>query len=127
MSSTPGKFSLTTSMSFSSFLRALVLRVTALVPSKVLAARLRWAFLPGPSAEDEVAYNTDNHKHLTALHEQYGDTFVARRRNGKKVLFVRSPASVRGVLLSEHFGKVWATQHPRHYDFVPISLAVLPR
>lgn len=72
------------------------------------AAYLRWALLPSPGDEDATAYNTGNHRYLTELHERYGDSFYVRR-NGKRVLYVRSPAAVRNVLMSGAFGKVWET------------------
>ena len=71
-------------------------------------ANLRWAMLPSAGVEDSSSYNTGNHRHLTELHERLGDSFVVRR-NGKKVLYVRSAAAVRKVLMSDSFGKVWET------------------
>jgi cytochrome P450 len=59
----------------------------------------------GPS-EDAEAYNTHHHHYLTAMHEQYGDIF-ATNRDGKPVVFVRSPESLRKVLDSDSFGKTW--------------------
>eukprot|EP00928_Gymnodinium_smaydae_P045303 TRINITY_DN3021_c0_g1_i4.p1 TRINITY_DN3021_c0_g1~~TRINITY_DN3021_c0_g1_i4.p1 ORF type:complete len:530 (-),score=125.83 TRINITY_DN3021_c0_g1_i4:514-2103(-) len=74
-----------------------------------LKGLLRWALLPSPGIEDTKAYNTGNHRHITELHERYGDSFYVLR-NGKRVLYVRAPGAVRNVLMSEGFGKVWETE-----------------
>jgi cytochrome P450 len=70
------------------------------------ATTLRFPGFPGPAHEDAAAYHTHVHHYLMDLHEKYGDQFVITRE-GKPVVFVRDPASVRAVLLSEDFEKTW--------------------
>lgn len=62
--------------------------------------------LPVAIPEDYVAYNSNVHHYLRQLHEEHGDTFVLMR-GGEPVVFVRSPESVRSVLMDEDFGKTW--------------------
>lgn len=78
-------------------------------PRGSLVQRYRWLTLPGRREEEDAkAYREQTQRHLISQHERYGDIFM-QRRAGQPVLFVRSPAGVKAVLMSADFGKVWVT------------------
>jgi len=58
--------------------------------------------------EDAEAYNTHVHHYLCDLHEKHGRTFVLTRE-GQPVICVRGSDTVHQVLMSEDFGKTWAS------------------
>jgi cytochrome P450 len=90
--------------------RPLLRLLLRLAPENKFASKWRWVLLPGmDEAEDTRAYNDEAQQHLVKLHEAHGDMFLRQRHTGQPILFVRSAMGVRGVLLSDSFGKVWKT------------------
>ena len=79
----------------------------------VLAAHLtsqeQHAFdsIPGPGAEDMEAYRNGNHWYVNELHKKHGDV-VRVSRDGHPVVFFRSSADIRTVLMDEdNFAKTF--------------------
>lgn len=56
--------------------------------------------IPGPELEEAEAYRMGNHEYIIRLHEQHGDV-VKTFRDGREVVWVRSAADLRKVLLQE--------------------------